>query len=1002
MNDPAPSVVPPAASPAPPIPPPPDRASWRYLAIVGILLLLGAAVRVWGAWCYRAISDPDTGIVALMAKHVAEGGTWPVFFYGQAYMGSLEPLISAACCRLLGTSGFAVNLGTALVGVLVLGALFGWARSVGGRVTALTALVVCLVGPHRYFAFQINPRGGYMTTLLFGILTMWLGGLVAERLQRRAPVPAAAFLLLGVVAGLAWWTNPLTLAALLATALTLLIATRGRLPLAGLPAGLAGFLIGSLPFWLYNLEHAWASLAMFRDTEALHWREGLRHLIRRYMQLMEGTQAGPLDWPARILPPALALGGVAAALLDQRRRGVVNPHLRIVLFFLLFSALLFIRSKFASLNTARYLIPWLPALAILMGLAVRAIQRRAGWPVAALALGVLLIFHMDALRGVAAQGRHAPERTAQARALQDYLARHGIAACYGHFRYHVHNFHSGERFRFSSFREERWPPIARDAERAASIALLDNHGKIVEYLADGGGRGAHGQVGSIRIDHDFHPPPAGRTELPPGAIARIRADDGADLTAALRDRDVDTEWVAPFTPNAVRSLDVIFTAPQTVRMVRFAGPEPMGWPRHLAVEVLMPGATAWTPFLPARDFTRLFWSGPRLYYDGVGFRGEIFLPDLEIAGIRLVGSSGGQSLPEFWAISELQCFGPAAEPPGQVEALEALRAALAAEGTRRLYSDRWVANQLVDHPHLDLVLDPRAFPESSLHEAARVRLRPGTGLLTLASDAPASREALRQTEATWTERVVGPWVLMTVRQMPEAAYDGAAWPPLRWVGYGCRVGDRKGYAADLALLAVARRAAGADPHEVRALLAKAVAVSPEGLACADDLIDWVRHALPDAESRALFEEYEDRTTPMFPMRALFDGGRIEFLGVTLAATNGIAGGAIAVDYYWRCRPDAEPHRWAVFVHLAQGRRVGFQDDHRLLQAVPPLTVRRQVCPMMYRERREWQVPADAAPGPYTMRIGLYRAAGRASVKTDLPTRRRAVMTPVTVMITAPP
>ena len=104
------------------------------------LLLLGTIVRIYGAWELRHNLDPDSGIVALMAKHMAEGTDFPVFFYGQAYMGSLEPLISAIFCALFGTSGFMVTLGTAFVGWLVMLAVFVWARDAHSPAAGLAAM----------------------------------------------------------------------------------------------------------------------------------------------------------------------------------------------------------------------------------------------------------------------------------------------------------------------------------------------------------------------------------------------------------------------------------------------------------------------------------------------------------------------------------------------------------------------------------------------------------------------------------------------------------------------------------------------------------------------------------------------------------------------------------------------------------------------------------------------------------------------------------------------
>ena len=80
-------------------------------------LLLGVAARIWGAWACRFLVVPDTAVVGLMARHMAALKEFPVFFYGQAYMGSLEPLASALLVRLLGPTGFAVTLGLGFLGV---------------------------------------------------------------------------------------------------------------------------------------------------------------------------------------------------------------------------------------------------------------------------------------------------------------------------------------------------------------------------------------------------------------------------------------------------------------------------------------------------------------------------------------------------------------------------------------------------------------------------------------------------------------------------------------------------------------------------------------------------------------------------------------------------------------------------------------------------------------------------------------------------------------------
>ncbi|MCK4814771.1 hypothetical protein KA005_03295, partial [bacterium] len=46
--------------------------------------------------------NSDEAVVALMARHILQGSR-PIFFYGQAYMGSLDAFLVAGVFKLIGT-----------------------------------------------------------------------------------------------------------------------------------------------------------------------------------------------------------------------------------------------------------------------------------------------------------------------------------------------------------------------------------------------------------------------------------------------------------------------------------------------------------------------------------------------------------------------------------------------------------------------------------------------------------------------------------------------------------------------------------------------------------------------------------------------------------------------------------------------------------------------------------------------------------------------------------
>ena len=74
--------------------------------LLGLLAALFVAMRVFTAWIMRFEVNGDLAIVQMMVRDMAAGGPIPAFFYGQAYMGSLEPIANTVFHILFGRSDF--------------------------------------------------------------------------------------------------------------------------------------------------------------------------------------------------------------------------------------------------------------------------------------------------------------------------------------------------------------------------------------------------------------------------------------------------------------------------------------------------------------------------------------------------------------------------------------------------------------------------------------------------------------------------------------------------------------------------------------------------------------------------------------------------------------------------------------------------------------------------------------------------------------------------------
>ena len=293
----------------------------RWAILVWAVIIVGLALRVLKAWVGQFNPNYDFGLAGLMTKHMAEGRDFPAFFYGQPYMGSLEPALSAALCRVLWFSPFMVCLGTALLGALVLPLVYLWARDAGGRRAGLMALLFCVVGSDTSLHYSVAPRGGYMTMMVCGLLSLWLAARIATRMAQGQPVRLLSYVALGLAAGLGWWSNQLVVVFLAAAGVVLLWGFRRRMVReALLPAALA-FLAGSAPWWIWNATHGWETFDFGRKLGEVEAARGFAAVGWVFLKLVELSALN--DWwnDLRLLLLAGVLALFVAVLVRARRRG---------------------------------------------------------------------------------------------------------------------------------------------------------------------------------------------------------------------------------------------------------------------------------------------------------------------------------------------------------------------------------------------------------------------------------------------------------------------------------------------------------------------------------------------------------------------------------------------------------------------------------------------------------------------------------------------------------
>lgn len=277
-------------------------------------------------------TNSDEATMGLAALHIARGDAFPVWFYGQAYMGTLEAYLAAPLVAVAGPSVLVLRLPTLALYALFL--LLSWrlTRRLGGdRWYALLVVAVLALGADRVVKNQLIAGGGYPELNPAGAaLALLTVGLCVGGPGARLPRWAAW----GLVAGVLLWVDPLILP-YAATLGVLLLAWRRRELAGRAGAVLAGaLLLGAAPMVLDGLRHGrnplTAVLRASGSDVAAGWAERLHGGLVLGPSLAMGFcspgHCAPWQlWWAAVFP-VLLLVAAYAAWRTLRRAPAVPEH----------------------------------------------------------------------------------------------------------------------------------------------------------------------------------------------------------------------------------------------------------------------------------------------------------------------------------------------------------------------------------------------------------------------------------------------------------------------------------------------------------------------------------------------------------------------------------------------------------------------------------------------------------------------------------------------------
>jgi hypothetical protein len=223
---------------------------WASLAVLALALLLRLSLLSTQSYPFNS----DEAIVALMARHIL-AGEWPIFFYGQAYMGSLDASLVAFGFNWLGQETWVIRFVqvSLYIGIIVTSMQLS-SRLSRSRVASIVTGLLLAVPTVNLNLYTTVSLGGYGEALLIGNLILLIA--LDLRTGRRS---IFWLVLLGLFAGLGLWAFGLTLIYIV-PAFVLLVSTLRSDTGSGHVAKtiifvLAGFLMGAAPILVWAGEH---------------------------------------------------------------------------------------------------------------------------------------------------------------------------------------------------------------------------------------------------------------------------------------------------------------------------------------------------------------------------------------------------------------------------------------------------------------------------------------------------------------------------------------------------------------------------------------------------------------------------------------------------------------------------------------------------------------------------------------------------------------------------
>ncbi len=617
------------------------------------LILLGGALYRIG-YVLEAHIDSDQAIFGLTGWHVLKG-EFPIFQWGYHYLGTLQTYVDAAFFALFGLNRYTLNSVPVFFSLIFTLTTYFLAKEIlGDKKAGLVAALLTAFGPYFLVLHGAWARHGYLETLIFGNVLL----LLTTKIVYTNPMPEQKknyFIWFGLIAGVAWWTNFLILYYFIACALFLFWHDKKIFFKKDFYRLLGFFFLGSLPFWIDNVTHHFASLEMFlKESETADFKKALSLFATAKLPTLLGIRPlSPLFWK---IMGWVFFSFTALWLLTRKHP---KPF-----WLLLVLSLTVIYLQSASLfgveRTERYLLPLYSTLPLFLARAFQTLKEKNLWlGYGFLGLILTLHFHDNSLSYPLIQTErreHIKQDMATKKKMKQSLLDQQI---YGAYTYDywvgpLMTFDCSEEILFPHPFLERYPLYTRKVDALWKAAYLSvGESKPLEDVF-------HTLNASFKR---FNAPPfdfyssfekngAESEEIPP-TDWKVSASSRSEIAGRAADNNLRSVWMSPTQqlPGMTFTIELL-QAEKIGKIEYFIGHAYRGIPKEMKLLRSLDGKN-WEEATPLASMSNFFWDGTHPFDHGIYDRRELNLDGKLTRFLRFELTKPHQKQPDYWAFAEI-------------------------------------------------------------------------------------------------------------------------------------------------------------------------------------------------------------------------------------------------------------------------------------------------------------------------------------------------------------